>query len=111
MDLTRNKESRVEWLGTFLLKVIQRILNHLLAYERRIRGRHRVILIGIDHHIVLLACTIQCMAHLHRILEMYVIVGRTVHNQQLGAVTEAVGEVNRRIIVIACCVLLWQTVR
>ena len=47
------------------------------------RWAHRVILVGIDHHIVVLARCVQSAAHLHRVLEMDIVVCRAVDDKQL----------------------------
>lgn len=93
-----------------LLQVLQAVVNHLLADVDHIVGAHRVVLIGVNHHIVLLACTVQGAAHLHSVLEVHVIVGRAVDDQQTSVVRQAVGEVDGRVIIIARGILLRETV-
>ena len=47
-------------------------------------GLHRVVLVGVDHHVVLLAAAVQGAGHLDGVLEVDVVVGRTVANQELA---------------------------
>ena len=64
-----------------LLQILQCVVNHLLANVGGGSWAHRVVLVGIDHHIVVLACGIEAAAHLHRVLEVDIIVGSAVDNQ------------------------------
>ena len=74
-----------------LLQVLQCVVNHLLPYERCCRRAHRVVLVGIDHHIILLARLVESVTHLHRILEVYIVVGCTVNDKQLRALCQLLG--------------------
>ena len=77
------------------LQILQAVVNHLLADVDHIVWTHRVVLVGIYHHIVLLARSIQRATHLHRILEVYVVVGRTVDDKQTCVKAQSIGKVNR----------------
>lgn len=88
--------------GFCRLQIFQRIAEHLLADVYHIVGHHRMVLVGIDHHVVLLPELVQCTGHLHRVLEMDVIVRRTVNDQQTRAVVaEQVREIDGRIVVVS----------
>ena len=60
-----------------------------------------MVLVGIYHHIVLLDGAVQCVAHLHSVLYVYVVVGRAVHNEQACAVIQLVGKVDGRVLIIS----------
>ena len=44
-------------------------------------GLHRVVLVGVDHHVVLLAAAVQGTCHLHAVLEVDIVVGRAVDDE------------------------------
>ena len=69
-----------------------------------------MVLVGVYHHIVVLACSIQGVAHLHGILNVNIIVGRTVHDKQLRALAQEVCKVDGGVVVITFGVVLWQVV-
>ena len=93
------------------LKVFERVFDHLLPDIGRVVGLHRMVLVGVDHHVVLLAAAVQGTCHLHAVLEMNVVVGRAVDDEQSGlGVVEHPGEVNRGVVVVACGVVLRQVV-
>ena len=72
---------------------------------------HRVVLIGVNHHVVLLAGAVERAGHLDGVLEMDVVVGSAVDDQQAGLlVVEHPREVDRRIVVVARGVVLREVV-
>ena len=69
------------------------------------------VLVGIDHHVVLLPELVQCTDHLHRVLEMDVVVRRTMNDQQTRAVVaEQVREIDGRIVVVSLRMVFGKTV-
>lgn len=44
------------------LKVFERVFDHLLPDIGRVVGLHRMVLVGVDHHVVLLAAAVQARA-------------------------------------------------
>lgn len=86
-------------------------IDHLLSYVCRCVGQHRMVLVGVHHHVVLFAGAVERPGHLDGVLEMDVIVGRAVDDQQPRApVVEHPREIDRRIVVVACGVVLRQVV-
>ena len=69
-----------------------------------------MVLIGIYHHIVLLARSIEAAAHLHRVLEVDIVICSAVDNEQTSAVRELLGVAEWRVVVISARVILRQTV-
>ena len=72
------------------------------------RRTHSVIPVGIDVELEGLVVLDESGNHLVRILNMHVVVARTVRDQQLAL--QAVGEMNRRVVVVSRRVILRQAV-
>ena len=62
--------------------MLRSVINHLLTNRRSAIGQHRVILVGIDHHIVLFARLVERTTYLNGILEMDIVVGSAVYDKQ-----------------------------
>lgn len=78
------------------LQMLDRILHHLLPHVARVARHHRMVLVGIDHHIVLLAAAVERPRHLHRILEVHIVIGRTVDDEQFRIpIIELPGKIER----------------
>ncbi len=69
-----------------------------------------MVLVGVYHHVVELARAVQRTAHLHGVLEMHIVVGRAVYDQKTRRRAQTVGEVDRRVVVVAGGVILRQIV-
>ena len=91
--------------------MFERVVDHLLPHVARVVGQHGVVLIGIDHHVVAFAGPVERPGELGRMLEMDVVVGHAVDQQQPGApVVEQPREADRRIVIVAGSVVLRQVV-
>ena len=91
--------------------MFERVVDHFLADPLAAVGQHRVVLIGVDHHVEAFLGAVQLAGHLHRVLQVDVVVGRAVDDEQARLrVVQQPCEAHGRVVVVAVGVVLRQAV-